>query len=84
MIIKRALLISFLLNWFIALSMHNALDNFDYLIRSYALADDVQAKLYTKDVYKNQDKLCVSLGFNCTSAFNLEKNELRKKAFPFD
>ncbi len=64
-------------------SAYYSSSEFDRVIRSHILEDDTQDQLRGNTVGK-ESYLCVSLGFNCTVAINLDKHGLRKWAFPFD
>lgn len=52
----------------------------DY-IRSLILKDEEDIK---GSDFVCCEQLCISLGFNCTMALQLNNNQLRKRAFPFD
>lgn len=64
---------------------HSAADfEFNKTIRALIAADDARAALFTRIPSPKLEYLCVSLGFNCTPALNLNQNKLRMWSFPFD
>jgi len=52
-------------------------------IRALRLEDQKREEAIEKDSEK-QEYLCISLGFNCITALNLDRNKLRSRSFPFD
>jgi hypothetical protein len=71
--------------------------NFFHLTDAYIPVPDIEFKTYIQSLMLQEEEednqkselmhyeqLCISLGFNCTMALQLDRNQLRKKSFPFD
>lgn len=65
---------------FLSLISFPDIDFKDY-IRSLILQDEEDAKR-SELIY--HERLCISLGFNCTITLQLKHHKLRQRAFPFD
>ena len=74
-----------ILSLFIHIECHESFNReLDEEIRSLIAADELQEKTYRNTPLDKKKFICVSLGFNCIPALNLNKNDLRQEAFPFD